>query len=407
MSKPDPGLGELLRRLVELTDGSTDGWYKEQGFSYRPRYTPIMRALIDGPVCVSDIQGRLSVTQGAVSQTIKLMLEDHLIDKRPGKDARQSIVNLSAHGKSALKELEPHWDATFAAIDLMESEIQLPLVNCLKRAVEALERKSYADRISEAKLAQVDSPQQKSRNPFDAGGESYAKYRPSYPPELANALAALAPGSHLALDVGCGNGQLTALLGPHFQQVIGIDPSGSQLVHAVAGDNISYLQQDAENIGLPDKSVDLVVVAQAAHWFDLDRFYAEVRRIGRQGAVIALVSYGVPYIPDPVNSVFQQGYWQDVHEYWPPERAHVETGYADLYFPFESIDFPNFSCRSELTVEQFIGYIRTWSAYAGGSGDDHRNRFEGFFEMLRRAWKGTAPKEVFWPISVRAARVHQ
>jgi SAM-dependent methyltransferase/DNA-binding MarR family transcriptional regulator len=396
----------LLRRLLELTDGSTDGWYKEQGFNYRPRYTPIMRTLIEGPVSVSDIQGKLSVTQGAVSQTIKLMLEDRLIEKKAGEDARQSIVSLSADGKAALQQLKPHWEATFAAIRALEGEIQLPLMNCLTRAVEALEKKSYADRINDSKRNAIDAADETRSNYFDIGGEHYARFRPAYPPELATSMAALVSTTELALDVGCGNGQLTSLLGPHFQHVVGIDPSESQLDHAELADNLTYLPHSAENIGLPDNSVDLIVVAQAAHWFDLDRFYSEARRVARKDAVIALVSYGVPYVSAPVNAVFQRGYWQDIHEFWPPERAHVETGYADLYFPFTSIDFPDFSCHAEMTVEQFIGYIRTWSAYPGDGGDGGQKKFDNFFNTLRVAWPENQSQDVFWPISVRAARVH-
>ena len=60
---------------------------------------------------------------------------------------------------------------------------------------------------------------------FTAGGERYAQFRPHYPAALAKALAALAPAKRIAVDIGCGSGQLTTLLAPHFERVIGVDPS--------------------------------------------------------------------------------------------------------------------------------------------------------------------------------------
>lgn len=403
----DPGLGELLRHLVELTDGSTDRWYKALGMNYRPRYTPIMRALQYGPASVSELQEKLSVTQGAVSQTIKLMLEDRLIVRKKGQDARQSIVSLSSTGRALSKKLKPHWEAIFIAIDSLESEIQLPLRHGLRNAVQALEKQSFADRLSEAEKLSANTPSEgKGRAYFQDNGKRYARFRPDYPTELVQSLTGLTEGSDLALDVGCGNGQLTSLLAPHFKHVIGTDTSESQISQADPVDNVSYLQQAAEAIDLPDNSVDLVVAAQAAHWFDLEGFYSEVRRVAKPGAAIALVSYGIPCILASVNPVFQKGYWQDVHEFWPPERAHVETGYADLYFPFSSTSFPQTSCRKRLTLEQFINYITTWSAYSNARRQGRQDRFERFFEELRRAWPHNTVKEVVWPISVKAATVN-
>ena len=406
--RAEPGLGELLRHLVERTDGSTDNFYKSLSFNYRARFTPIMRALQYGPASVTDLGSKLSVTQGAVSQTIKLMIADDLIEKNKGDDARRSIVSLSAHGQAVLQQLKTHWKAIFTAIDNLEVEIQLPLMRCLERAVDALEKKSYVDRITDSELDLFSTPDKNHKKEFfQTGGDRYAKCRPTYPDDLSHSLAALVSNHDLALDVGCGSGQLTTLLARHFSQVIGTDPSEDQLRHATPDDHVTYLQQAAEDIELPDNSVDLIVSAQAAHWFDLDRFYPEVTRVAKQDAAIALVSYGVPYISDPVNAVFQQGYWQDVHEFWPPEREHVETGYADLYFPFKGTSFPNHSYRKEMTVEELINYIRTWSAFANTRNNAGQDKFNRFFDKLRNAWHEDDAKEIVWPISVRAARIHQ
>lgn len=406
--KIKPGLGELLRYLIELTDDSADQYYKHLGFNYRPRYTPIMRVLQSGAVSVTELKEKLSVTQGAISQTIKLMLADDLIVKDKGKDARQSIISLSDHGKDVLQHLIPHWKSTFLAIEQLESEINFPLMSLLQQTVTALEKKPYASRIKNFTLDAKNSSDTSHRTEhFQSNGELYAAFRPTYPVELADSLAKLASNHQVALDVGCGNGQLTTLLSPHFEKMIGVDVSKNQLCHAQPVSNITYLEQVAEKIELADASVDLIVVAQAAHWFELESFYSEVRRIAKQDATIALISYGVPYIVDPVNSIFQQGYWQDIHEFWSPERKHVEAGYSDLYFPFSEINFPSHSIQKTMMIEEFISYIMTWSAYNNACNNDSQYKFEQFFQKLRNTWKADSCKEVVWPISVRAAYVNQ
>ncbi|MEM6930541.1 MAG: class I SAM-dependent methyltransferase [Myxococcota bacterium] len=241
---------------------------------------------------------------------------------------------------------------------------------------------------------------------FDNGG-AYARFRPTYPPELAEALAGRVSSRGQAVDVGCGNGQLAVLLAPHFERVVGLDRSTDQLAHAEAASNLTYVRGSAADTGLPDRSVDLIVAAQAAHWFDLAEFYAEVRRIGASGAAIALVSYGVPTLRDPLNGVFQRSYWQDLHRFWAPQRRHVETGYAELPFPFAEDAFPSFSIRRRLSVEEFVGYVITWSAYARARQDGELGSFDALFTRLRALWPAGVVKEVEWPIAVRTASVHE
>lgn len=102
-----------------------------------------------------------------------------------------------------------------------------------------------------------------------------------------------------ALDLGCGTGQLSVLLAGEFDRVTATDPSASQIASAGARGNIRYAIGTAEAIDLPPASLDLIVAAQAAHWFDLPAFYAEARRIAAPGAALALVSYGVPRLSGP------------------------------------------------------------------------------------------------------------
>jgi ubiquinone/menaquinone biosynthesis C-methylase UbiE len=128
---------------------------------------------------------------------------------------------------------------------------------------------------------------------FSSRAADYAAYRPTYPPELVDYLASVCPTSNLALDCGCGTGQLAVLLADRFKRVIATDASAQQIENTEPRERVTYRVAPAERSGLPDASADLVVAAQAAHWFDQPAFYAEARRVGRPGAILALVTYGV------------------------------------------------------------------------------------------------------------------
>lgn len=83
-------------------------------------------------------------------------------------------------------------------------------------------------------------------NWFDQGGAAYAQFRPTYPEQLAAFLASVAPSRELAVDAGCGNGQLTQKLAGHFASVIGVDPSAEQIANATPDPRIRYACAPAE-----------------------------------------------------------------------------------------------------------------------------------------------------------------
>src|SRR5688572_14539271 len=131
---------------------------------------------------------------------------------------------------------------------------------------------------------------------FSAGSENYAASRPDYPPELAAFLAEASPARGLAVDCGCGTGQLTVRLAEHFNEVLATDASARQIAAAAPHPRVTYRTAPAEASGLEPDLADLIVAAQAAHWFDIEAFYAEARRIARPGALLALVTYGVFHV---------------------------------------------------------------------------------------------------------------
>ncbi|GAC58532.1 hypothetical protein GOHSU_42_00240 [Gordonia hirsuta DSM 44140 = NBRC 16056] len=245
-----------------------------------------------------------------------------------------------------------------------------------------------------------------SPNWFLTGSGDYAAHRPTYPPELAVRLADLAPARNLAVDVGCGSGQFTTALAEQFERVLGLDPSADQIAHAALGAGVEYRVAPAEKTGLPDGCADLITVAQAAHWFDLPAFYAEARRIAADGAVLALITYGAVQTDPAVTQRFSAFHDRRIAPYWPPQRRHVDQGYALLEFPFEQIALSLPPIERNWTLTQFLDYLDTWSAVRRADQTGARGLVQEARTELAPLW-GAGPRPVRWPVTVLAARLNR
>ena len=150
----------------------------------------------------------------------------------------------------------------------------------------------------------------------------------------------------------------------------------------------------------------MIVAAQAAHWFDLPRFFDEVRRIAAPDAILSLLSYGVLKLDGDLDERFQRFYWEEIGRFWPPERRLVDEGYATLAFPFDEQKAPPLDIRKDWTLSDLLGYISTWSAVrrASEAGQDVLlHRFAGDITEL---WGDPATRhEVRWPINMRLGTV--
>src|SRR5207249_9253395 len=184
---------------------------------------------------------------------------------------------------------------------------------------------------------------------FSDVAAAYAAHRPTYPAALVDFLAESAPRRDLAWDAGCGSGQLSVLLADRFARVIATDASTEQIVHATPHPNVAYVVARAEAAVLGHRTADVAVAAQAAHWFDLPAYYAEVRRVGRLGGVVALVTYGLVRVDHVVDPVIDRFYSQVLGSFWPPARRHVDDGYRSLPFPFAEIGVPGIEMRASWT----------------------------------------------------------
>ncbi len=236
---------------------------------------------------------------------------------------------------------------------------------------------------------------------FSGLASAYARYRPTYPPELAAYLAEAAPSRTLALDLATGNGQAAIDLANHFDQVLASDASARQLAEAIAHPRVFYLQHPAERLPVRSGSADLIAVAQAAHWFDLDRFYPEARRVLRPGGVVALWTYELFHIDAAIDAAITHFYHEVVGPYWPPERRFVEARYQTLPFPLAESPAPPFEIALEWSLADVISYLGTWSAvdrYRSVRGEDPLPLIIGSLEAL---WPAGALKHVHWPLYLR------
>ena len=242
---------------------------------------------------------------------------------------------------------------------------------------------------------------------FGSVSSSYAKFRPTYPADLFDWLVAIVPGHAAAWDCACGSGQASVDLAARFERVMATDASAGQIESAVPHARVEYRVASAEKPGLPDASVDLVTVAQALHWFDVNAFYAEARRVARPGALLAVWNYPRPrFVDAELDRHFLEFYGGVVGPYWPAERRHIESNYTTLPFPFEELAHPEFGLTLRWNLEQVLGYVSSWSAtarYRKARGDDPVPLLRA---SLQGAWPGDgAVVEIRLPIGLRAARL--
>ena len=236
---------------------------------------------------------------------------------------------------------------------------------------------------------------------FSKQAADYAKFRPRYPHEMFEYLGSLAPSRKLAWDCGTGNGQAAVGLASVFDRVIATDASEKQISNAQAHERVEYRVVRAEESALESASIDLIMVAQALHWFDLDRFYDEVRRVLKKNSVLAASAYNLLHIEPAIDEVINRYYYEVVGPFRPPERVLVEK-FEELPFPFSEIQTPSFEMIAQWNLEHLVGYLRSWSATQRFIAANKRDPLEAIADDLRAAWDDPGQmRKVVWPLILR------
>jgi ubiquinone/menaquinone biosynthesis C-methylase UbiE len=239
---------------------------------------------------------------------------------------------------------------------------------------------------------------------FSKQAAEYAKFRPRYPGAMFEYLAGLTPAQELAWDCATGNGQAAIGLAAVFKKVIATDASDEQIANAEPHQRVEYRVASAEENGLAPNSADLILVAQALHWLDRSRFYPEVHRVLKHHGVFSASGYKFLRLAPEIDEIVNRRYYEEVvGPYWPPERTLIEQ-FGQVPFPFPELPAQHFEMVMEWTLEQLIGYLRSWSATQRFIAQQKRNPLDQILVPLQKAWGNPAHKRaVTWPVTVRSA----
>lgn len=240
---------------------------------------------------------------------------------------------------------------------------------------------------------------------FSSQSDKYAKFRPHYPVAFFEYLNTIIPNTKNAWDCGTGNGQIAFALSSIFDNVFATDISQSQIDNASQAKNIQYSVQPAEKTDFDNHFFDLIVVAQAIHWFDFDKFYAEVNRTAKKDATLCIVGYGNVKVSPKIDAIVTEFYTNIIGPYWDKERRYIDENYNTIPFPFEEIETPYFENIHQWSLNHFIGYINTWSAVKHYIKENKYNPVERLEINLKAHWKENEIKKVTFPVLLRIARI--
>lgn len=239
---------------------------------------------------------------------------------------------------------------------------------------------------------------------FSAVAADYVRSRPDYPEALFDWIASIAPGRKRVWEAGCGSGQATRSLAARFASIHASDPSSAQITQAPALRNVCLAVEPGEQCSLPDASVDAVCVAQALHWFDRDAFFAECGRVLRPGGVLVACGYR-DFEPPPRLEAAFAGFLDEIAGDWPPERAHVDDGYAAFDWPFAALEVPEFEMTADWPLSRLLGYFASFSAVKRHRETTGADPVARHAAGIAAAWgDADATRRLHWPLFVHARR---
>ncbi|MFK8052093.1 MAG: class I SAM-dependent methyltransferase [Woeseiaceae bacterium] len=238
---------------------------------------------------------------------------------------------------------------------------------------------------------------------FSNHAEIYARYRPGYPRAMFSWLASQAPGRQRAWDCATGNGQAARLLAPDFDFVIATDASEQQINNASKHPKVTFRVAPAEASGLGAESIDLVTVAQALHWFDVEAFYAHARSVLKPDGVLAIWTYQLFSVIPAVDDVVNEFFYGPIAPYWPQRRQLVDNSYEGILPDWPAIDTPPSSMRCDWSIEQVLGYLSSWSGVRRHDEATGGDAVADIAEALTAVW-GDKTRAVRWPLMLKVYR---
>ncbi|MCB5161305.1 class I SAM-dependent methyltransferase [Marinomonas algarum] len=233
----------------------------------------------------------------------------------------------------------------------------------------------------------------------------YSRTRPMYPAELYYWLSKQVANPGVVWDCACGTGQASVDLAAYFNQVEASDISESQVHSAAHHRRVNYRICPAEKTDYPDNYFDVVVVAHALHWFDLETFWRELHRVLKPGGLFACWGYNWLQVGEAEDKVISETVLSELTDYWPAQSRLLWEQYNDIEFPFPLMQVPDFELKCHWSVTQTIDFIRTWSASQlriQESGDEFLLNAS---PLIREAWSTPNKKQdIQLPFFLKAGR---
>jgi SAM-dependent methyltransferase len=241
---------------------------------------------------------------------------------------------------------------------------------------------------------------------FSAHAAEYAKYRPGYPAELFEYLNSIASGHELAWDCAAGNGQAAMGLVPYFNKITASDASAKQIENAVTHPKIKFTVASAENSGLESSSADMITVATAIHWFNLDMFFKEAARVLKPGGVLAAWNYAQANVNEEVDKLLDKYLYEILDDYQSPEFRRGLKMETSIELPFKKIDVPQFENRIGWNLHDYVNFIMTWSPTQAYIQRNDANPLDLIKDELKKAWGDENEKKLIrWRLKFKAGRV--
>ncbi|MEK7263115.1 MAG: class I SAM-dependent methyltransferase [Bacteroidota bacterium] len=239
---------------------------------------------------------------------------------------------------------------------------------------------------------------------FSAQAKLYVQFRPAYPAELIAFILSVVEQKNIAWDCGTGNGQIAAALAEYFRTVYATDISERQIENALQKKNIMYRVEAAESTSFPDEFFDVITVAQAIHWFDIEKFYCNAQRTLKTNGILAVIGYSLPRADEKINAIIDDFYSRTLNSYWDAERKYIDELYQTIPFPFREISSPQFSITYEWRLENMLGYLQTWSAVQNYAKRNNVNPVHAIVNDVQQCWKENELKRITFPTLLRIGR---
>jgi SAM-dependent methyltransferase len=246
-----------------------------------------------------------------------------------------------------------------------------------------------------------------SMRTFDGQSSTYySRTRPLYPAELYYWLSQQVAAPSVVWDCACGTGQASVDLAAYFDRVEASDISESQITAATPHRKVNYQVCPAENTPYPDHYFDVVCVAHALHWFNLEAFWAELKRVLKPGGMFVCWGYNWLQVGEAEDKAIAESVLPHLAAYWPPQSRLLWNQYRDIQFPFALIEVPEFELSCHWTVTQTLDFIRTWSASQLRIQEQGEEFLVNASPIIRDAWSEPSKKqEVRLPFFVKAGRL--